>query len=110
MLQGRSPVLDLDSLYGAGPSDPVSAEFYSDGLRLKMGTTVTPAKAGFDLPRVGKGAAAARRKANIPELRNDENLAVAQTHAMFIRFHNRVCAPCRQRRRRDSASAVPAAR
>jgi hypothetical protein len=90
MLQGRSPVLDLDSLYGAGPSDPVSAGFYSDGLHLKTGTTVNPAKAGHDLPRVGKGSAAARRKANVPELRNDENLAVAQTHAMFIRFHNRV--------------------
>jgi heme peroxidase len=91
MLQGRSPVLDLDSLYGAGPSDPVSAKFYSDGLRLKTGNTVQPARSGHDLPRVGKGAAAARRKANIPELRNDENLAVAQTHLMFIRFHNRVC-------------------
>jgi hypothetical protein len=91
MLQGRSPVLDLDSLYGAGPSDPVSATFYSDGLRLKMGNTVEPAKSDHDLPRVGKGTAAARRKANIPELRNDENLAVAQTHLMFIRFHNRVC-------------------
>jgi hypothetical protein len=91
MLQGRSPVLDLDSLYGAGPSDEKSAVFYSDGLRLKMGNTVEPAKSDHDLPRVGKGPAAARRKANIPELRNDENLAVAQTHLMFIRFHNRVC-------------------
>ena len=26
----------------------------------------------------------------IPDLRNDENLAVAQTHLAFIRFHNRV--------------------
>jgi hypothetical protein len=91
MLQGRSPALDLDSLYGAGPSDPVSAAFYSDGLRLKMGTAIDPAFPNFDLPRVGKGSAAARRKANIPELRNDENLAVAQTHLMMIRFHNRVC-------------------
>jgi Animal haem peroxidase len=90
MLQGRSPVLDLDSLYGAGPTDEKSAGFYSDGLRLKMGNTVDPAKSDHDLPRVGKGTAVARRKANIPELRNDENLAVAQTHLMFIRFHNRV--------------------
>ena len=28
--------------------------------------------------------------ANIPDQRNDENLAVAQTHLAFIRFHNRV--------------------
>jgi hypothetical protein len=26
----------------------------------------------------------------IPDHRNDENLAVAQTHLAFIRFHNRV--------------------
>ncbi len=94
LLQGRSPVLDLDSLYGAGAHDPGSAQFYSDGLHLKMGTTIAsgdPAFPDFDLPRVGKGNAAARRTALIPEPRNDENLAVAQTHLAFIRFHNRVC-------------------
>ncbi|HWM72989.1 MAG TPA: hypothetical protein VNQ53_04570, partial [Nocardioides sp.] len=33
LLQARSPSLDLDSLYGAGPSDPESAQFYeADGL------------------------------------------------------------------------------
>jgi hypothetical protein len=31
-----------------------------------------------------------RRAALIPDFRNDENLAVAQTHLAFIRFHNRV--------------------
>ena len=38
LLQARSPSLDLDSLYGAGPQDPDSAKFYAaDGLHLKMG-------------------------------------------------------------------------
>ena len=47
MLQARSPSLDLDSLYGAGPLDPESAKFYApDGLHLKMGKTVGPAKSG----------------------------------------------------------------
>jgi hypothetical protein len=32
----------------------------------------------------------ARRRALIPDKRNDENLAVAQTHLALIRFHNRV--------------------
>ena len=33
---------------------------------------------------------AAKRKALIPDPRNDENLVVAQTHLAMIRFHNRV--------------------
>ena len=95
LLQARSPSLDLDSLYGAGPSDPASAKFYApDGIHLKMGTTAAvdgiPAKAGFDLPRGAGRTAAAKRRAIIPDPRNDENLAVAQTHLAFIRFHNRV--------------------
>jgi hypothetical protein len=93
--QARSPSLDLDSLYGAGPQDPDSAKFYrADGLHLKMGKTVAvdpfPAMDDFDLPRGAGTTEAKKRKAVIPDPRNDENLAVAQTHLAFIRFHNRV--------------------
>ena len=45
---------------------------------------------GFDLPRGAGSTINAKRKAIIPDPRNDENLAVAQTHLAFIRFHNRV--------------------
>jgi Animal haem peroxidase len=95
LLQARSPSLDLDSLYGAGPSDPDSAHFYeSDGLHLKMGKTEAvdglPDMDGFDLPRGQGNTAAEKRTAVIPDPRNDENLAVAQTHLAMIRFHNRV--------------------
>jgi len=95
LLQGRSPTLDLDSVYGAGPLDPESAKFYeADRTHLKMGRTTEslPDKAmdGFDLPRVGTGSAANRRRVLIPDHRNDENLAVAQHHLAMIRFHNRV--------------------
>jgi hypothetical protein len=95
LLQARSPSLDLDSLYGAGPQDPGSARFYeADGVHLRMGTTAAAegivAKQGFDLPRGAGATVAAKRKAIIPDPRNDENLAVAQTHLAFIRFHNRV--------------------
>src|SRR5687768_11318246 len=96
LVQNRSPSLDLDSLYGAGPLDSESEEFYEpDLVHMKMGNTVAVppdgAKQGFDLPRVGSGPnAAARRKALIPDHRNDENLAVAQHHLAMIRFHNRV--------------------
>lgn len=102
LIQARSPALDLDSLYGNGPT--VDHQFYApDGIRLKTGTTQASPVEGlavasqpldhFDLPR--KGATAARpeevRAALIPDPRNDENLAVAQTHLAFIRFHNQVC-------------------
>ncbi len=90
MEQNRSPSLDLDSLYGAGPQDPGSAKFYSDGLHLKMGNADGPPSQGFDLPRKGTGTLAQKREALIPDPRNDENLAVAQTHLAMIRFHNRV--------------------
>lgn len=103
LLQGRSPSLDLDSLYGAGPGDPGSERFYqTDGRKLRMGKTVAAgtgrlaAHDGFDLPR-----RPADKHANIPDFRNDENLAVAQTHLAFIRFHNRVI---------DDLAAVPAAK
>ena len=88
LLQSRSPSLDLDSLYGNGPADPGSAKFYkNDALHLKEGAA-QPGPAGSDLPRQGSGASVG--EAIIPDPRNDENLAVAQTHAAFIRFHNRV--------------------
>jgi hypothetical protein len=95
LVQARSPSLDLDSLYGAGPNEPKSEKFYeNDGLHLRMGKTRAidniPAKDGFDLRRGEGNTPAKRRKAVIPDPRNDENLAVAQTHLAMIRFHNRV--------------------
>ena len=102
LLQGRSPALDLDSMYGRGPADAVDSKFYSDGIRIKMGTTAPSPdllnagvtlgpRDGYDLPRVGQGSLKVeRRAALIPDHRNDENLIVAQTHLAMIRFHNRV--------------------
>lgn len=95
LLSGRSPSLDLDSLYGAGPTSPGSVGFFApDRVHLRTGDTQResglPVKAGRDLPRVGTGAAAKARRANIPDLRNDENLAVGQTHLAFVHFHNKV--------------------
>ena len=95
----RSPSLDLDSLYGKGPD--ASPEFYQpDGVKLLTGRPLpipgvnpTAATDGYDLPRRGNAADGRRgtaREAKIPDIRNDENLAVAQVHAAFIRFHNKV--------------------
>ncbi len=55
-----------------------------------MGKTTGPTKVGFDLPRGAGNTNAKKRKAIIPDPRNDENLAVAQHHCAMIRFHNRV--------------------
>ena len=59
--QSRSPSLDLDSLYGAGPQDPGLGQVLQrrpapeDGQRGRG-----PPSKGFDLPRKGSGAPAAR--------------------------------------------------
>jgi Animal haem peroxidase len=103
LLQGRSPALDLDSLYGLGPAR--EPQFYeADGVRLRLGSTVGVGfpqndpvanndQQGFDIPRSGQGSTPAeRRLAVIPDIRNDENLVVAQTHLMFMKFHNAVVA------------------
>ncbi|MFC4467379.1 heme peroxidase family protein [Streptomyces xiangluensis] len=105
LIQGRSPALDLDSLYGRGPQKPQDRKFYGpDGIRLRTGRTQpvggdpdgvndVPQQEldGFDLPRIGIGSSIGeRRAALIPDPRNDENLAVAQIHCAFIRFHNKV--------------------
>lgn len=98
-LSQRSPALDLDSLYGRGPTHPDSAPFYAaDVIRLKLGTTKESGPGpvadedlpGFDLPRLGARASdlLEARHAAIPDIRNDENLAVAQIHLAFMRFHN----------------------
>jgi hypothetical protein len=97
LVQARSPSLDLDSLYGRGPRRAGSRKFYEDDkVRLRVGTTASVGgpgpegkdHVGFDLPRVDTIG----EPALIPDKRNDENLAVAQTHLAMIRFHNRVVA------------------
>jgi hypothetical protein len=96
LLNGRTPILDLDSLYGKGPID--SPQFYSGPAKLRTGKPAPTGNPdaeqdGFDLPRMledGGVELKDQRKARIPDLRNDENLAVAQVHAAFIRFHNQV--------------------
>ena len=100
LVSQRSPLLDLDVLYGDGPGGQQHGSLYN-GIRLRLGTTqASPTNnvpnagndlEGFDLPRNAAGATPAEKQlALIPDLRNDENLIVAQTHLAFMRFHNRV--------------------
>jgi hypothetical protein len=103
----REPALDLDSVYGDGPTFPggpkTAAKDLYDGIKLKVGTVALEGKPGEDpvirgvriplhsdlerdLPR---GVDGDPTKANIADSRNDENLIVAQLHLAFLRFHNR---------------------
>lgn len=109
----RSPAVDLDSLYGDGPS--VSPERFARDATGRM------------LPEMLVGSASASGDGNVPAVpiaalpndlprnrvgralivdeRNDENLLVAQTHLLFIKFHNAVVVDLRAKRP-DLASAA----
>ena len=83
LVNGRTPQLDLDSLYGSGPS--TSSNLYeADGVHLKVGAPLTGSTdtGARDLPRDATG------KALIGDPRNDENRIVAGVHSLFIRLHN----------------------
>ncbi len=76
----RTPSLDLDSVYGAGPV--AGPQLYDpadhDKLRIDFGGLFE------DLPRVDGGS----NTAIIPDPRNDENLMIAGLQCAFILFHN----------------------
>jgi hypothetical protein len=77
---GRTPSLDLDSLYGGGPAAaPALYDSANDPAKLLIGF------GGIfeDLPRTADGTAI------IADPRNDENMMIAGLHSAFILFHNR---------------------
>ncbi len=94
--RGRTPSLDLESLYGMGPLSKSSRHLYEDDcIRFKIGKT-TPTVLGNattefdnDLPRYDLNSGKPR-EALIADRRNDRNLALAQVHLAFLKFHNAV--------------------
>lgn len=75
-----SPLFDLGSVYGTGPTgDPQLYEPDGSG-RLRV---VHNANGVDDLPRTADGTAL------IGDSRNDETLILAQLQLLFIKFHNR---------------------
>ena len=94
----RTPILDLDSLYGAGPKQ--NPFFYKKApnnltpYEFLIGETrpansisrseILRSSLPCDLPRASSGFAI------IPDPRNDENLILAQLHLAFMKFHNAV--------------------
>jgi Animal haem peroxidase len=77
---GRTPALDLDSVYGGGPAgSPTLYDTAHDPAKLLIGS----GGAFEDLPRLADGTAI------IADPRNDENLVIAGLHCAFILIHNR---------------------
>jgi hypothetical protein len=75
----RTPSLDLDTLYGGGPT--ASPQLY-DPDRIKL--RIESGGLFEDVPRQSDGTAI------IGDPRNDENAMISGMHAAFILFHNRV--------------------
>lgn len=88
----RTPALDLDCLYGGGPLvqpylyEDNGVHFNIERRKIKKSGFQKKAKLVFDLPR----SSSKRKKAIIPDSRNDENLIVSQLHVIFLRFHNKI--------------------
>ncbi|KPI41770.1 uncharacterized protein AB675_8997 [Cyphellophora attinorum] len=84
----RTPALDLDNLYGRGPSDqPYLYDFEgSKGTKFLLGEHIKNKfdKKQRDLQRNAQG------RALIGDPRNDENSIISQFHAVMLRFHNKV--------------------
>ena len=83
----RTPALDLDNLYGRGPSDqpymyePAGRKFLL-GDRFLTGNQPEQ-NLTRDLPRF-------HERALIGDKRNDENVIVSQLQGLFLRFHNHI--------------------
>ncbi len=94
----RTPNLDLDSVYGNGPSvdaflyDHNTGDDRTNGIKLLLGANRNVGAGGpfpgvptdFDLPRTSD------QTAIIGDPRNNENLIVSQLHHAFLKFHNAV--------------------
>ncbi len=102
LLNGRTPRLDLDSIYGQSPEEEEKEkEGLRDGDRMRSGKVgllkdskdrkniSLRDRDDFDLPRVlvAKDPDEAGL-AIIGDDRNDENLIIAQLHVAFLRAHN----------------------
>src|SRR5262249_39021194 len=77
----RTPRLDLECVYGAGPVGQPYLYDVHDPDKLLIGLSQSPVG---DLPRNEQGLAL------IGDARNDTHLFISQLHLAFLHFHNRV--------------------
>jgi hypothetical protein len=92
----RTPTLDLDSVYGGGPT--ASPQLYQPSDRAKF--NVGHGGLFEDLPRD------TTNRAIIPDPRNDENLMIAGLQVAFLQAHNRVVDLLRERRTQSPTAAA----
>lgn len=92
----RSPALDLDSVYGAGPdAQPYLYEPGPHGAQFRLGRDVGPPA---DVAKIANRRDVLRLAADargleiavIGDKRNDENQLVVQFQALFQQLHNRL--------------------
>jgi len=91
----RTPVFELDSVYGQGPlgSPALYDQSVDDGRTSLLVEPIpgSPAQCRdgsekFDLPRNSQGTPI------IGDPRNDENMVLSQLHVAMLRFHNKMVA------------------
>jgi hypothetical protein len=83
LTQLRTPLLDLDSVYGSGYDDaavPLNQGKFLLGAAIDFANLPVP---DSDLPRNPRTLAPL-----VPDDRNDDNLVVAQLHVQFLKLHN----------------------
>jgi hypothetical protein len=90
----RTPLLELDSVYGPAPGAettvpaPVGARMVV-GRVSDVGGSISGKSAFNDVPRKTRSASRdTDREARIGDPRNDENLIVQQLHVAFLKAHN----------------------
>lgn len=94
---GRRPQLDLDSLFGEGPSFNSSYTTQADGLydntSLELFINDKPGYVDLRRFKVERNTGENKKvtyRAKIADARNDENLMVSQLHAAFIKTFNKI--------------------
>lgn len=86
----RTPHLDLDCIYGAGPE--AQPYLYVDGGRFTGAKLLTGAdEPDADVLRKNDLLRAPNERAVIGDPRNDENRIISQLQLGIIKFHNQLC-------------------
>ena len=86
------PFLNLDSVYGTGPSDDKIGIYEEDHINLRVGTNKRSAPKNLTDPELGMERDLPRKDRTpvIGEPLNDRNLILAQFHLAILKFHNEV--------------------